>query len=71
MTGFLDTAIIAFGLSAGLAAAGIAVTVTMIALLVRALRSIDGFGDCQEPDWWPEFESQFADYVADRHEPRE
>jgi hypothetical protein len=62
MSGYLDGAILAAGLTAVLALAVIAITVTMIALLVSAFRSLDR--EQPEPDWWPEFEAQLADYVA-------
>jgi hypothetical protein len=62
MSGYLDGAILAAGLTAVLALAVIAITVTMIALLVSAFRSLDR--EQPEPDWWPAFEAQLADYVA-------
>lgn len=63
MSGYLDGAIVAVGLTAGLAVAAIAVTVAMIAMLVRGLRSLDR--EQTEPDWWAEFEAKLADYVAE------
>ena len=56
-------------LTTGLAFTGVALVLVAIA---RLLMCIDGvrFGDRSsfddEPAWWPEFERQFADYVAGR-----
>jgi hypothetical protein len=46
----------------------IALTIVLAALLVRGLRSIepDEEGPGREPEWWPEFERDLADYVARR-----
>jgi hypothetical protein len=46
-----------------IALAVLAMTIALVALLVRALRSLDRDA---EPDWWPEFERELADYVERR-----
>jgi hypothetical protein len=56
-------------LTTGLAFTGVSLLLVAIA---RLLMRVDGirFGDGpsfdDEPAWWPEFERQFADYIAGR-----
>jgi hypothetical protein len=53
--------------TSSLAVAVLGVTVGLIALLVRGLRSIDVD---EEPAWWDDFERQLRDYMARRsHRP--
>ena len=48
----------------------IALTIVLVALLQRGLRSMEDTEPDQsprrEPAWWPEFERELADYVARR-----
>jgi hypothetical protein len=49
----------------GLALAVVTIAVGLVALLTRALGTLDA-EDWSEPDWWPEFERAFARYAGER-----